>query len=232
MTSSILGQADLALPGERTVVDLVGMGDGRVATSVVHEVSGDEIVMTMPEDSAHHPVRPESGARLELVWKEPEGLLALPVEVIGIESADPSQLRVRRTGPAVPGQRRDAVRAPLVLPVQLTRGREQLTGLTLDISEGGLRCVLDGPTEPTTSAADADAVDPAEKLAVGEEVAVVVTLDNAVVEGRAVLVRRHGREDGRSQLSLRFVELPEVTQDLIRRQVFASLRDLRLRGLI
>ena len=232
MTSSVLGEADLAFPGERTVVDLVGMGHGRAATSVVTEVSGDEIGMTMPEDSAHHQVRPEFGARLELVWKEAEGLLALPVEVIGMELAAPSQLRVRRTGPAVPGQRRDAVRAPLVLPVQLTRGQEQLTGLTLDISEGGLRCVLDARPEQTTSPAAAVAVDPAEKLAVGEEVAVVVTQDNAVVEGRAVVVRRHDREDGRSQLSLRFVELPEVTQDLIRRQVFAGLRDLRLRGLI
>jgi hypothetical protein len=229
MTPSVLGQTHQALPEEKTVVDLVGMPHGRGATSIVQAVSGDEIVMAVPEDSAQHPVRPEPGTRLELVWKESEGLLALPVEVIGTEPGPPSQLRVRRTGPAVPGQRRDAVRAPMVLPVQLTREKEQLTGLTLDISEGGLRCTLDAHTEPS---ADAQAVDPAEKLAVGDGVAVVVTLDNAVVEGRAVVVRRHGREGGRSQLSLRFVDLPEVTQDLIRRQVFANLRDLRLRGLI
>ena len=33
MTSSVLGQADLAFPGEKTVVDLVGVQAGRVVTA-------------------------------------------------------------------------------------------------------------------------------------------------------------------------------------------------------
>jgi c-di-GMP-binding flagellar brake protein YcgR len=120
------------------------------------------------------------------------------------------------------------VRAPLVVPVQLTHGKAHLSGMTLDLSEGGLRCVLDSLVEqPSASAGDA-----AETLSVGERMAIVVTLDSAVVEGRAEVVRRQHREDGQTELSLRFVGLPEVTKDVIRRAVFACLRDLRLRGLI
>ena len=37
------------------------------------------------------------------------------------------------------------------------------------------------------------------------------------------MLRRHGREDGRPELSLRFVGLPEVTEELIRRQLSARL---------
>lgn len=235
MTSSMLAKAGPAFPGEKTVVDVVGVEDGRVATSVVQALSGDEIILTLPQDRDHRSVRPEPGTRLELVWKDLEGLLALPVEVTAIERDAESLLRVRGAGPVVPGQRRYAVRAPLVLPVQLTHGQEQLSGLTLDLSEGGMRCLLDPlveqPTAPTQNPANRPA-NPADKLAVGDRMPAVVTFDTAVVEGRVEVVRRHSREDGRSELSLRFVGLPEVTQDLIRRAVFASLRDLRLRGLI
>jgi c-di-GMP-binding flagellar brake protein YcgR len=165
------------------------------------------------------------------------------VEVVIRERAAESVLvRVRRMGPTAPGQRRWAVRSPLRLPVQVTRGQDQLSGLTVDVSEGGLRCVLnqlDAKTStesgdgPVAQATDDGAVQKAaEQLAVGDRVTVLVTFDNAVVQSTADVVRRHSREDARAELSLRFVGLPEVTQDLIRRHVFASLRDLRLRGLI
>jgi hypothetical protein len=243
MSSSVLGQGELALPEEKMVVDVIGVQDGRVTTSVVQETSGDEIVLILlPRGDEQQPVSPEPGTRLELVWKDTEGLVAVPVEVVLRERAVGSVLRVRRTGPTTPGQRRSAVRSPLRLPVQVTRGHYQLSGLTLDVSEGGLRCVLnlpdaetsteigDGPVEQAT--ADGAVQETAENLAVGDRVAVVVTFDNAVVRSAADVVRRHRREDARVEVSLRFVDLPEVTQDLIRRQVFASLRDLRQRGLI
>lgn len=230
MPPSVQERAELALPEQKTVVDVVGVEDGRVTTSFLEKISGDEIILTLPRDREDRPVRPKPGTRLELVWKDPDGLLALPVQVLASDSA--TELRVRRAGSTAPGQRRSAVRAPLVLPVQLVRGQDHLSGLTIDISEGGLRCVLDAAGATPAASTDDGAVKPAPELAVGDQVAVVVALDTAVMDGRGEIVRRHGREDGRSELSLRFVGLPEFTQDLIRRRVFAGLRDLRLRGLI
>jgi PilZ domain len=242
MSSSVLGQSQLVLPEEKMVVDVIGVQDGRVTTSVVQETSGDEIVLALLPRDGQQPVTPEPGTRLELVWKDTEGLVALPVEVVLREQVVGSVLRVRRTGPTAPGQRRSAVRSPLTLPVQVTRGHYQLSGLTVDVSEGGLRCVLnlpdaetstaggDGPVEQVT--ADGAVQKAAENLAVGDRVTVIAAFDNAVVRVAADVVRRHRREDARVEVSLRFVDLPEVTQDLIRRHVFASLRDLRQRGII
>jgi hypothetical protein len=230
MTSSVVGEAELALPKVNTVLAVTGAEDGEVTTNVVEEVSGDEIALTpVPRDRENHPVQPEPGTRLELVWKDLDGLLALPVEVVASEPAPEPRLRVRPTGPATPGQRRSAVRAPLGLPVQLTRGQEQLSGLTVDISEGGLRCVVDPAAEAPNAQADG-AVKP--RLAAGERIAVVLTFETAVIEANAEVVRLHRREDERTELSLRFADLPELTEDLVRRRVFARLRELRQRGMI
>jgi hypothetical protein len=229
MPSYVRERAELAMPGPKTVVDLVGIEDGRVATSIIEEISGDAIVLAVPQDRERRSVRPEPGTRLELVWKDPDGLLALPVQVVAGEAA--AELRVRRTGSPTAGQRRSTVRAPLLLPVQLTRGQDEASGLTVDISEGGLRCVLD-TAGPAPASTDGPAAPPTREMAVGDRIAVVVALDTGVMQGCGEVVRRHSRDDGRSELSLRFVELPEATQDLIRRRVFTGLRDLRLRGLI
>ena len=231
MRSTALSQVALAVPDEKTVVDVVGVEDGRVATSIVEELSGDEIVLTRPLDR-QQPLNPEPGTRLELIWKDAEGLLALPVTVMAREQAGAAVLRVRRAGPAAPGQRRSAVRAPLVLPIQLSSGPQQLPGRTVDISEGGLRCVLDAADRSATDPDERPGSTPSGPLAVGHRATLVIAFATAVVDSGAEVVRRHVREDGRRELSLRFVGMPEFTRDLIRRQVFAGLRDLRLRGLI
>ena len=50
---------------------------------------------------------------------------------------------------------------------------------------------------------------------------------------RAEVARHHARTDRQTELSLRFVALPEKMQDLdARREVFAGLRELRARGLL
>src|SRR3954452_22080715 len=177
MPSSVQKRAELASPEVKAVVDVVGIEDGRVATSIIEEISGDELVLALPQDREHRPVRPKPGTPLELVWKDPDGLLALPVQVVASQA--PAELRVQRTGSTAPGQRRSAVRAPLVLPVQLTHGQHQLSGLTVDISEGGLRFLLDA-AGATPASTDDGTVQPTPELAVGDQMDVVVALDTAV----------------------------------------------------
>jgi c-di-GMP-binding flagellar brake protein YcgR len=238
MSSSTLSQIDTALPSERTIVDVVGVADGRVCTSFVERVAGDVLSLSIPRDRSGTLV-PESGTRLELVWKHDSGFLAVPVVVALRESGADAAFRVQRTGPTARGQRRAAVRAPLRLPVQFRFGEHPLSGLTVDISEGGLRCVLDR-IDAVPDADDGGSGEPEldpgsrriELPALGDRLSVTIIFNSVVVETHAEVVRRPRRQDERTELSLRFVGIPEVTQDLIRRQVFSGLRDLRLRGLI
>jgi hypothetical protein len=217
MGTSAVRQRESTLPSEKTVVDVVGVQHGRVTTGIVDEVSGDVVTLVVPLDRDRD-VTPEPGSRLELIWKDGDQLLAVPVVVATDSHRDGAVLCVQRTGPATPGQRRSAVRAPLRLPVQLAFERQMLSGITVDVSESGLRCVLDSA-----------AITPSAR----EACSATVVFGSAVVTGRAEVVRRHRPQDGSpTELSIRFADLPEATQDLIRRQVFAHLRDLRLRGLI
>ncbi|SDY26203.1 hypothetical protein SAMN05661080_02886 [Modestobacter sp. DSM 44400] len=45
-------------------------------------------------------------------------------------------------------------------------------------------------------------------------------------------IRRVPRPDQLHEWSLKFLELPEVAEDLIRSQVFTALRNARSRGLV
>ncbi|WP_374201741.1 PilZ domain-containing protein [Blastococcus sp. KM273129] len=56
--------------------------------------------------------------------------------------------------------------------------------------------------------------------------------DREEVACRGEVIRRIPRQDGGIELSLRFLDMPEKTQDLIRRHVFAGLRQLRSRGML
>ena len=92
--------------------------------------------------------RLEIGEYLQLVWKGPEGLRALPAELTEVLPGEEPRWLVRPMGPATRGQRRNAVRAPMSLSVEVVSGRTQLIGETIDVSEGGLHCLFqpDGGT--------------------------------------------------------------------------------------
>src|SRR3954453_11689757 len=79
-------EAELASPEVKTVVDVVGIEEGRVATSIIEKISGDEIVLTLPQDREQRLIRLKPGTRLELIWKDPDGLLALPVQVVASQA--------------------------------------------------------------------------------------------------------------------------------------------------
>lgn len=191
------------------------------------------------------------------MWKGPEGLRALPVELAEVLPGEQPCWRLRPMGPATRGQRRNAVRAPMSLPVELVVGRTELIGETVDVSEGGLRCLFqpvggpstrnaaapaepaarddaDGPAEPTEAGPDgaAEQTDDRAQPAVGAPVQVSLALGDGTITARAAVVRRHPRTDRRIEVSLRFVDLPERDEDRIRARVFTELRVLRSRGVL
>jgi hypothetical protein len=216
-----MGTPGVDYPEDRTVLDVKAVSRDDVLTSFVEEATGGELVVSVGEDSSKRRVRLDVGERMELIWRGPEELRSLPVELVEVRSGDSPTWRLRSVGPASRGQRRNAVRAPMSVPIELGAGNAVLVGTTLDLSEGGTHCLLAAKPGVEPPSVEAGAVLP-----------VTVDLDGDRLTAKAEVIRRHLREDDHTELSLRFVGLGERREDLIRRRVFAELRDLRSRGLI
>ncbi|SNS72876.1 PilZ domain-containing protein [Geodermatophilus saharensis] len=208
-------------PEEKAVLDVKASSRADVLTSFVERVSGSELVVSVGEDAQKRRVRLDTGEHLELIWRGPEELRSLPAELVEVVAGDSPTWRLKIVGPASRGQRRNAVRAPMSVPIELAVGERVLPGTTVDLSEGGTRCLLTGKPGAERPEIEVGAVHP-----------VVVDLDGDRLAAKAEVIRRHPREDHHTELSLRFVGLGERREDAIRRRVFAELRDLRSRGLI
>ncbi len=216
----------MAIPGidhpeDRSVLDIKASSRADVLTSFVEQASSSELVVTVGEDAQRRRVRLDTGEHLELIWRGPEELRSVPAQLVEVVTGDSPTWRLKIVGPASRGQRRSAVRAPMSVPMELTAGGQVLPGTTIDLSEGGTHCLLTGK---------AGTAGP--EIEVGGVLDVVVDLDGHRLATKAEVIRRHPREDDHTELSLRFVGLGEKREDLIRRHVFAALRDLRSRGLI
>ena len=195
-----------------------GLGDGHIAVSA-------------PKDSSQRLVRLPLGEQLDLVWSSEGQLRSLPVVLTSIEDGAKPCWHLRPAGAIRRGQRRQAVRAPITMPINLGVEPARIRGTALDLSEGGLRCVLEIERPPDLSASSSRVVaEPA--LGVGEVVRLTAGLPDLTINCLAEITRHHPRTDGRRELSTRFIGLTEHEQDAIRALVFARLRQLRQRGLL
>ncbi len=237
------GEPGFDYPEERAAVDVMVASRHDALVSFVQEVHEGELILSVGQDSAQRRVRLDPGERLELVWKDVAELRTVPAELVAVDTGGEPTWRVRTVGPATRGQRRAAVRAPLISRVSVVVEEQTLEGRSVDMSEAGVRCLLDAPrTTVKGSTVVAQAEDDAEQGAarasqavvqVGAVLPVTVWLDDRHhISATGEVVRRHIRHDRRQELSIRFLGLPERMQDLIRREVFACLRDLRARGLL
>ena len=215
---------DDAFPQRGTVLDLVPASRGETFMSWADAVHGDEIVVTAPKDRSMRPVEIPVGDRVDVVWKAAGELCSLPCVLAAVESSEQPRWLLRRAGAVQRGQRRDAVRAPMTVPVRLGPDTARVAGATVDLSEGGLRCVLDAGPAPEWLAAP--------EQAAGTVVQVSVQLSDLTISCLGEITRRFPRDDARTEVSVRFIGLPEHVQDEVRRRIFDRLRDLRRRGLL
>lgn len=153
------------------------------------------------------------GERLSVLWLSEEGARALPAEVATVERGAAPRWHLQVVGETETVQRRQAVRARVGLPLTLTVNGTELDGDVVDLSEGGVRAVVD-PFGVTPGP--------------GTAVALTVRLENGPVTGPAEVVRQQ-TVSGRWALSLRFTDLPEKDQDRLRRRVFQAIREERAR---
>lgn len=254
------GSPGIDFPEDRSPVDVLPASHGGAVMCFVERIEDDHLVLTIGQDRAGRPVRLSAGERMDLVWKDAGELRSLPVELVAVETAPQHVWRVRPVGPAARGQRRAAVRAPLPFRAVMSFRDVTAEGTTLDVSEGGIRAWFDlsalaapsaeappssagaPPAADAPDAGDDGAGDDGAAAAEGApsrtpQVGSVVTLtvwfdDRRFVSAQAEVTRDHARTDRKTELSLRFIGLPEKMQDTIRREVFVGLRDLRARGLL
>jgi hypothetical protein len=152
--------------------------------------------------------------RVDVTWASSGGHRALPAEVLSVDLGAVVRWRLQVMGPAESSQRRQAVRAPVAVPVQLRYGAVEETGETVDLSEGGTRIALDPFGSPPQPGATFD---------------LVVELGTGPLAIQAELVRWRQTRGGKWLLSLRFLHLREKEEDLVRRRVFLALREQRAR---
>jgi hypothetical protein len=222
-------QREVEFPPAGTVVDLIAASRSETFLTWAVASSDRELLVLTPVDQQRRPVQVAVGERIDIIWRNASGLLCLPVVLAAVLAGERPAWRLRAAGVVKRGQRRDAVRAPITAPVRLGAEPFLYAGVTVDLSEGGFRCVLEGLGSLGAGfSSAARSTGPG----VGEVVKVAVELPELTIHRLGEVARRHPRSDGRAELSVRFVGLTEPEADQIRRYVFARLRELRQRGLL
>lgn len=198
------------LPVTGALVDVVAGAE--IVTGQVTQQRAGSVVVELP-------VEPVATEPLRLYWSAPGGVHTVLARVA---MRWPVRTGVRwqllPAGSAERSNRRDAVRAPLRLKLQVVdrRGGTVFRGRTTDLSEAGLRGRLEpGPHAPVEGAA----------------VDLGLLLRGAVFPAAGTLQTVIGDETG-WDVTLAFVDLPESMADLLRAQVFAALREQRRLSLL
>jgi hypothetical protein len=216
----ITGTPNIDHPAEFTALSVLPLGSDEALTSRVRRISETHLFISNPRTPTGDNAAFVDRDMLELSWQSDDGLRSVPADVVTL--ASDGTWKVKLTGPASRLQRRDAVRAPIGLTVDVAWRGASLTGSTVDLSEGGLLAVF-------RPHGDLGVGIPFPKKDTPLTLRLDLYSDELVTEVR--LVRRRPRQDNLHEWSMRFVDLPEPAADLIRSHVFTALRNARARGL-
>ena len=207
-------RADIDRPEERASADVTLVAHG-ITVTVSVEVSESGLVVVRPEgDGTAWQAALGPGDAVELYWVGGEEERTLDGVVARMESGEDgaeARWHLSVNGPATRSQRRKAVRARVQLPVLIPWAGAQLMGNTVDISEAGIRALMDGwgvPLDPGTSCQ------------------VSLDLDDVLVHliGEVVWTSVRGAQ---WLMAIKFNDVPEQAGDVLRRRVFKALRDER-----
>jgi hypothetical protein len=137
-------------------LQLTVQASGRQHRSVVDEVGrtpDDELLLRQPV-GLHGPggTVVEPGTALHLVWCSPSGRHDLLAVFRGLAVDRVRLWRVQPEGRVCTTQQREFTRAGDALPATVRRDESAWTGIVVDLSEGGARCVLQAPATPPADA--------------------------------------------------------------------------------
>jgi hypothetical protein len=201
-------------PEEQSEADVALTGRG-ISVSTRVEFVNDGVIVVRPSVGEYvQQLVVVVGNEVEVFWKGPEDQRMVPARVVGVEQGAVIRWRLEMTGEAEVSQRRKAVRARVVVPIEAGYGSVEMTGETVDLSENGMRATLEGfgiPPEP------------------GSMMDLVIKLEDGEIKTKAEVVRQQAR-GARWLMSIRFLELQERDGDRLRRRVFQALREERARS--
>lgn len=198
-------------PVEQTEAEVTLTGRGISVTARV-EVVHDGVISLRPSVSEFvQQVVVRVGDAVEVFWKGEESQRGAPAEVVEVEQGAVVRWRLRITGPAEDSQRRKAVRGRVSVPVEAEYGAVDLKGMTVDVSEAGLRAEFEGFGAPPEA---------------GVSLLLTLSLEDGVIKTKAEVVRTQAR-GARWVMSIRFLNIQEKDQDRVRRRVFQALREER-----
>jgi hypothetical protein len=202
---------DANRPHESSRADVTLVTRGITVTAAV-DISTEFSIVVRPEgDGAAWKTAVKDGDPVELYWVGAEEERTLPAKIVDVEPGDEVRWHLQATGPAERSQRRRAVRARVVLPAYIPWADGQLVGETVDLSEAGARCMVDGWGLPPEA---------------GTRLEVSLTLGEDVVSLRSQVVRQQ-TQGARWLLSMKFLDVSERDGDQLRKRVFQALREER-----
>jgi hypothetical protein len=199
-------------PEESAAADVTLIARGVTVTAHV-ELSDVSVVVVTPsgDRTGWDAAEVQPGDAIELYWVGGHEERTLAGTVSQVESGENTRWHLAVKGQAERSQRRKAVRARVSVPVIIPWAGAQMSGKTVDLSEGGMRALMDGWGVP---------MDP------GTPSQVSLTLDDALVHlhGEIVWTVIRGAQ---WLMAMKFVDVPEKAADTLRRRVFQALRDER-----
>ena len=210
-------EQDVDRPEASTQADVTLVSRGITVTACV-EQSDEFGLVVRPAGTARtwaEDIKP--GDAVEVYWVSGYEERTLPARVVSVENLERPSWKLQPTGQAERSQRRKAVRAAAELPVVMPWSGALLKGLTIDISEGGIKALVDGWGLPPES---------------GTPLVVTLTLEEGIsldVHGEVVWTADRGTKQW--VVAIRFTQVSERDADTLRRRVFRALREERTRTL-
>ena len=208
-------ELDAHRPDPSTQADVTLVSRGITVTACVTRSDEFGIVVSPSGSGRSWQDSVKPGDPVELYWVSGYEERTLPAKVASIEYDGESSWHLSPTGQAERSQRRKAVRATVALPIVLPWSGGLLRGTTIDVSEGGLKALVDGwglPPEP------------------GTPVRVTLSLeDDVTLDLAGEMAWGSDRGTGQWVLAIQFTDVGERAGDTLRRRVFRALREERAR---
>jgi len=203
-----MNEHDVDRPRESSQADVTLIARGITVTAQVDVSTHDVLIVRPGGEGLAWKTAVNPGDAVEVFWIGADEERTLPAKIVDVDGAEEPRWHLAPTGPATRSQRRRAVRGRVELPVVIPWAGSQLTGTTVDISEVGMRALVDGWGLPPES---------------GTRVEVTITLGSGIVDlhGEIVWLTARGAQ---WLLAMRFDGVSERDGDLLRRRVFEALR--------
>ena len=206
---------DVDRPDASTQADVTLVSRGITVTATVTRSEEARLVVSPAAAGRSWQESIKPGDPVEIYWVSGYEERTLPGTVAAVDHSDEPSWNLVPTGPAERSQRRKAVRAKVVLPVLLPWAGGLLRGTTLDLSESGLKALVDGWGLPPEA---------------GTPLVLTLSLeDDVTLDLAGEVAWGSDRGTGQWVIAVQFTDVGERAGDLLRRRVFRALREERAR---